>query len=255
MENDAKNLKVLILAAGKGKRFNSEEAHMPKQMRKIAGKPILDYVLGSVEFIPKKDIAIIVGFMKEAITGAFPEYTFVNQETQFGYGTGAAVKYAKEAIGEFEGDILVLMSDMPLISQKTLSELYEEHKKNKNDCTNLSCEINEVLELGRIVRDDSGNYLGIVENRDATEKQKQTIKEYNTGNAIFNSKKLFEQLENLKPNERNGEYYLTDIPKLFMENNYKVGVHKTKNSEEIHGANSMEELLLIEKILERNSTK
>lgn len=255
MNSEIKNLKVIILAAGKGTRFNSEEEQIPKQMRMIAGKPILEYVLKSVDFISKKDITIIVGFMKEMIMSAFSEYTFVTQETMYGYGTGAAVRYAKDSIGNHEGDILVLMGDMPLISRKTLSDLYAEHKKNGNDCTNLSCEINEVLKLGRIVRDENNNYLGIVENRDATEQQKENIKEYNTGNAIFNSKKLFEQLEILKPNEKNGEYYLTDIPKLFMENNYKVGVCKTQNPEEIHGANSMEELKLIEKILKANSTK
>jgi bifunctional UDP-N-acetylglucosamine pyrophosphorylase/glucosamine-1-phosphate N-acetyltransferase len=97
--------------------------------------------------------------------------------------------------------------------------------------------------------------LGIVENRNATEKQKQSRKEYNTGNALFNSKKLFEQLENLKPNEKNGEYYLTDIPELFIKKGYKVGVCKTKNPDEIHGANSIEELEFIEKIIASNSTK
>ncbi|MCL2815511.1 MAG: NTP transferase domain-containing protein [Oscillospiraceae bacterium] len=255
MDSGIKNLKVIILAAGKGKRFNSEEAQIPKQMRMAAGKPLLEYVLKSVDFIPKKDITIIVGFMKEMITSAFSEYTFVTQETMYGYGTGAAVRYAKESIGNYEGDILVLMSDMPLISQKTLLSLYSYHKENENDCTNLSCEINEVLELGRIVRDENENYLGIVENKDATQQQRENIKEYNTGNAIFDSKKLFEQLELLKPNEKNGEYYLTDVPKLFIENDYRVGVYKTQNSEEIHGANSMEELLTIEKIIEANSTK
>ena len=255
MANEAKNLKVVILAAGKGRRLNSEEAQMPKHMRLVAGKPILDYVLKSVDFVPKEDIFIIVGFMKEMITNEYSEHTFVDQGTEYGYGTGAAVRYAREAIGEHEGDILVLMGDTPLISRETLFGLYQHHRESGNDCTNLSCEINEVLALGRIVRDGDGNYLGIVENRDATDEQKQNIKEYNTGNAIFNSKKLFEQLPNLEPNEKNGEYYLTDIPKLFLEKKYKVGVCKTKSPEEIHGANSAEELALIEKILKANSTK
>ena len=134
MANEAKNLKVVILAAGKGRRLNSEEAQMPKHMRLVAGKPILDYVLKSVDFVPKEEIFIIVGFMKEMITNAYSDHMFVNQGTEYGYGTGAAVRYAREAIGEFEGDILVLMGDTPLVSRETLFGLYQHHRESGNDC-------------------------------------------------------------------------------------------------------------------------
>ena len=246
------NLKAVILAAGKGKRLQSEEAQMPKHMRKIAGEPILHYVLKSIGFIENKDdIIIVVGFLKEMIMESFPEYKFAIQGTHYGYGTGAAVRYTDDIISGFDGDIMVLMGDAPLISQETLLNLYNEHKKNNNDCTNLSCEVNETLAIGRIVRDKNNNFCGIVENKDCTVEQLK-IKEYNTGNAIFNCKKLFEQLANLKPNNKNEEYYLTDIPKLFLENNYKVGVYKSNNPNEIYGANSIEELELIEKIIKEN---
>ena len=251
------NLKAVILAAGKGKRLNSEVLQIPKHMRKAAGKPILEYVLKSVDFIGKKDIIIVVGYMKEMIMEYFPEYTFAIQddENSLGYGTGAGVRYAETAIGEFSGDILVLMGDMPLTSQETLIKLYNKHKNNNNYCTNLSVEINDILSLGRIIRDENNNFCGIIENKDATEEQKQNIKEYNTGNAIFNSTKLFEQLAHLKNNNKSGEYYLTDIPKLFLENNYKVGVYKSENAHEIYGANSIEELELIENIIKAISAK
>ena len=248
------NLKTIILAAGKGKRLNSEESQIPKSMREVAGTPILNYVLNSVDFINKKDIIIVVGFMKEMITEAFPEYNFVIQGEHYGYGTGAAVRYAEQAIGDFSGDILVLMGDMPLITQKTLLNLYEEHKNKNNDCTNLSCKINEILALGRIIRDKNGEFCEIVENKDCTDEQRK-ITEYNTGNAIFDSKKLFEQLANLKNNNKSGEYYLTDIPKLFRENNYRVGAYKSENAIEIHGANSIEEIEIIENILRERSAK
>jgi bifunctional N-acetylglucosamine-1-phosphate-uridyltransferase/glucosamine-1-phosphate-acetyltransferase GlmU-like protein len=129
------NLKVVILAAGKGKRLQSEETQIPKHMREVAGKPILEYVLKSVDFIDKKDIIIVVGFKKEMITEAFPEYMFAIQEetNPLGYGTGAAVRYAERIIGDFDGDILVLMGDSPLVTKNTLLNLYDEHKKNNND--------------------------------------------------------------------------------------------------------------------------
>lgn len=252
-------LKAVILAAGQGKRLKSEETQMPKAMREAAGKPLLHYVLKSVDFIEdKKDTIIVVGYFKEMIMEAFPEYTFVIQnifqDKKLGYGTGYAVKITKDLFNDYDGDVLVLMGDMPLVTRETLINLCGEHKKNNNDCTNLSYQINETLNLGRIIRDVNGNFCDIVENKDTTNEQKKII-EYNSGNAIFNSKKLFEQLDNLKNNNKSGEYYLTDIPRLFLENNYKVGVYKSNSANEIHGANSEEDLIFIEKILKQNSAK
>ena len=258
MENNfsnLNNLKAVILAAGKGTRFNSEEAQIPKHMRKADGKPLLYYVLKSIDFIEnKKDIILIVNYLKETIMEAFPECTFVVQDMSKGYGTGIAVKCAEETVGEFSGDILIHSGDMPLITQETLMYLQNEHLTNKNDCTILSCEVDDVLTLGRIVRDKSGTFLEIIENKDCTDEQRK-IKEYNTSVMLFNSKKLFEQLKNLKNNNKKGEYYLTDVPKLFLDNNYKVGVCKSINNYEIYGADSIEDLIRIENILKRNSTK
>ena len=249
------NIKAVILAAGQGTRFKSEEAQTHKSMRRAAGKPLLQYVLNAVGFIEnKKDIIIVVGYFKESIMQSFPEHTFVTQDMEKGYGTGAAVRCAEEAIGDFSGDIFVLFSDAPLITQETLLNIRSEHIKNKNDCTILSCEIDEVLGLGRIVRDGAGNFVGIVENRDCSDEQKQ-IKEYNASVMLADSKKLFEQLKNLKNNNARGEYYLTDVPKLFLQNNYRVGVYKSVNKNEIYGADSPEDLKRIERILPPNSTK
>jgi len=250
-----KPLKAVILAAGRGTRLQSEEAQIPKHMREVMGKPVLHYVLQSVNFIEdKKDIIIVVGYMKEMITKAFPEYSFVEQNLEKDYGTGAAVRCTEEAVGNFSGDICVLLGDAPLITQETLLNMRYEHLLNQNDCTILSCEINEVLGLGRIVRDRGGHFYEIVENKDATEEQKQ-IKEYNASVMLFDSKKLFEQLKNLKNDNKKREYYLTDVPKLFLANNYKVGVYKSKNEAEIYGADSIEDLNRIENILKRNSAK
>ena len=248
--NEINNIKAVILAAGQGTRLQSEQSQIPKPMREAAGKPLLHYVLKSIDFIKdKKDIIIVVGYLKEMIMEAFPEHTFVFQEKRL--GTGHAVKITHEVLNDYDGNVLVLLSDMPLVTKETLLNLYREHKENNNDCTNLSYEINETLALGRIIRDKNGKFLEIIENRDATEEQKKII-EYNSGNAIFNSKKLFEELANLKNNNKSGEYYLTDIPKLFMEKNYKVGIYKSENANEIHGATSEEDLLFIENILKKN---
>ena len=243
------NVKAVILAAGKGKRLQSEKMQIPKPMREAAGQPLLYYVLKSIDFIQdKKDIIMIVGYLKEMIMQAFPGYVFVVQDIDKGYGTGAAARCAEEAVGGFSGDIFILFGDAPLVTQETLLNMREEHIKNNNDCTILSCEVNEVLALGRIIRDNSGNFCRIVENKDCTSEQKN-IKEYNASVMLANSEKLFEQLKNLTNNNSSAEYYLTDIPKLFLENNYNVGVYKSKNKNEIYGADSIEELERIENII------
>ena len=255
MNEANKNLKVVILAAGRGERLNSEEAQIPKHMREVLGKPLLYYVLKSVDFVDKKDIILIVKYLKEIIMDSFPEYTFLTQGEHLGYGTGAAVRYTEQIIGENTKDILVLSGDMPLVTKETILNIINEHKNNKNDCTILSCEVNEIMALGRIVRDKNKNFCGIIENRDCNEEQRQNIKEYNTNVMIFNSKKYFEQAANLTNNNKSNEYYLTDVPGLFLEKGYKVGVYKSKNANEIHGVNSIEELKLVESILTSNSTK
>ena len=249
-------LKVVILAAGRGERLNSDKAQIPKHMREVAGKPLLYYILKAVDFIENKnDIIIIVGYLKEKIINTFPEYAFVIQGEHLGYGTGAAVRYAEETIGDYSGDILVLLGDTPLITQESILNMYNEHKKNNNDCTLLSCEIDETLSIGRIVRDENGKFCGIVENRDCSDEQRAKIKEYNASVMLFNSKKFFEQAACLNNNNNSNEYYLTDVPGLFLKNNYKVGVFKSANANEIHGVNSMEELALVESILLSTSTK
>jgi UDP-N-acetylglucosamine diphosphorylase/glucosamine-1-phosphate N-acetyltransferase len=241
-------MKAIVLAAGPGKRLQSETAQIPKHMRKVAGKPILQYVLNAINFINKEDIIIVVGFMKEMIIEAFSEYSFTIQEELL--GTGHAVKYAKDKLERYKGNVLILYGDMPLIEQSTLKNFIEYHQTSKNQCTILSCYIDEYMPLGRIIRDDkdSEKFLGIVEEKDCSAEQKN-IREYNTGVMIADSEKLFEELENLKNNNNNKEYYLTDIPKLFSEKNYNTGVYKSKNKHEIYGANTIGDLQAIEKIL------
>ena len=248
------NIKAVILAAGKGTRIQSEEVQVHKAMRQAAGKPLLHYVLKAIDFIEEKDIVVVVGYLKETIIEAFPNLSFVVQDLDRGYGTGAAVKCAEEAIGEFSGDIFILFGDAPLVTQETLLSMRKQHITNKNDCTILSCEIDEVLGLGRIVRDENENFCAIVENKEATDEQKQ-IKEYNASVMLADSKKLFEQLKNLKNNNSKGEYYLTDVPKFFLDSNYKVGIYKSTNKAEIYGADSIEDLNRIESILMLNSAK
>lgn len=247
-------MKAIILAAGQGTRLKSESHQLPKVLHQANGHPLLHYVLKALDFIYKKDITIVVGFLKEMIMNdkEFCDYNFAIQSERL--GTGHAVKCAGDYFTDYDGDVVILCGDAPLINKQTLVDMEQFHKTNNNDCTMLSCYIDETLTgLGRIIK-DGDTFKEIVEDKDCTDEQRQ-IKEYNTGVMIASSKKLFEELENLKTNNSKNEYYLTDIPKLFLSKGYNVGVLTTSDKNEILAVNTMEELEIVENALKANSTK
>ena len=242
----SKKLKAVVLAAGKGTRMQTDGAEKPKVMREALGKPILYYVLTALDFIAPEDCILVVGFKKDSVIASFPEYIFVEQSQQL--GTGHAVMCAYEALSGFGGDILVCCGDMPLIKSETYRGLCEEHRKSGNDCTVLSGTCDVYLPYGRILRDIKGNFIGMVEEKDATEEQK-SIMELNSGVYVFDAAALKSVLNLLKSDNAQGEYYLTDAPALMMGRGCKVGVCRRDLGLEIIGVNTPAQLNEVEKIL------
>ncbi|GHV13854.1 hypothetical protein FACS1894219_09210 [Clostridia bacterium] len=220
------SIKAVILAAGKGTRLNSESAQIPKAMRTVCGKPLLHYVLNAIDFIDRRDVVVVVGFLKEQIIEAFPSLAYVEQKDL--NGTGGAAACAGEFIlsGDFTGDVLILCGDTPLLKRDTLQSLAETHRVKGNDCTVLTCEINENLELGRIIRGTDGSFDRILESKECPESLRY-IHEYNTGVMIYNARKLYDKITSLDNKNKGKELYLTDVPKLFKEAGYKVGLFVT----------------------------
>lgn len=239
-------LKAVILAAGKGTRLHSEGSDLPKVMRQAAGKPLLSYVLSALSFIKPEDCIIVVGYKMERITEAFHGYVFAKQEEQL--GTGHAVMAAFSALGDYKGPLLVCCGDMPLIKRETYMELYETHRASDNVCTILSGTSEIDLPYGRILRDERGDFCGMVEDKDATADQK-AIKELNSGVYVFDAPALKSVLSELKSDNAQGEYYLTDAPVLLMKRGLPVGVCRRELGYEIIGVNTPEQLKLTEKIL------
>ena len=241
-------MKAVILAAGKGKRLHSEQFSAPKVLREANGKPLLRYVVNNLSFIPdKKDIIIVAGYKKEMVFNAFNEgYTFAVQDEQL--GTGHAVNCAREALKDYDGPVLVCYGDMPLFKKETYENLVKVHEEAGNDCTILTGVSDRGLAYGRIIRDENGSFKGVVEDRDCTPEQKK-INELNVGIYVFDSKKLFSCLGELKNSNAQGEYYLTDVPTIMMSKGYKIGTYTTHDDTEILGVNTPEDLVLCESLL------
>lgn len=239
-------LKAVILAAGKGTRLQSEGNPLPKVMRIAAGKPLLAHVLKAVDFIPPEDCVIVVGYKKEAVMSEFPEYVFAEQTQQL--GTGHAVMAAFSQLSDYCGPLLVCCGDMPLIKRETYLALVNTHLSAGNSCTILSGTTQLDLPYGRILRDENGQFSGMVEDKDASAQQKQ-IKELNSGVYIFDAAALRDVLSELKSDNAQREYYLTDAPLLIKQKGLSVGVCCRELGYEIIGVNTPEQLNQTEELL------
>ena len=246
MENP--KLKAVVLAAGKGTRLQTDGSTLPKVMRLANGEPLLAHVLSALDFIAPEDIVLVVGYKKECVLDAFKNYPSAVQTEQL--GTGHAVMAAFETLGDFDGDVLICCGDMPLIKKETYRALAEEHVRAGNDCTILTGTSSEDLPYGRVLRDANGVFTGMVEDKDATPEQK-AIRELNSGVYVFKAAKLRAVLSELRSDNAQGEYYLTDAPVLMQKRGGKIGVCCRELGYEIIGVNTPEQLAQVESLLKK----
>lgn len=240
-------MKAIVLAAGKGKRLQSEMFNLPKVLREANGKPLIEHVLGHIDFIDKQDTVIVVGYMKEKVIECVGDaYRYSVQEEQ--KGTGHAVQCASGQFDGYDGDVLILYGDMPLVRRETYQAVIEKHQASGADCTLLTAVVDDPPAYGRIVRDKDGAVQAIVEDKDCDEEQKK-IKELNVGIYVFKAPLLFEGLKKLKNSNAQGEYYLTDMPMIFLSEGKKVETYSIDSLTEIYGVNTLEDLAFCEKEL------
>ena len=236
-------MKAIVLAAGKGKRLQSESFNLPKVLRQVKGKSLLEYSLNNVNFIPQDDTVIVVGYKREMVQEQVKgEYKFAVQEEQL--GTGHAVASAESYFDGYTGDVLILYGDMPMLKRETYQALMNTHRETGADCTLLTAESNSCLAYGRIIR-ENGKVANIVEQKDCTPEQ-LNIRELNVGVYVFKADLLFSNIKNLKNDNAQGEYYLTDVPKLLIEQGKKVEAYMIGDTCEIYGVNTLEDLAFCE---------
>lgn len=236
-------LKTLILAAGKGTRMKSD---MPKVIHKVNGIPMITKIIDTLSGLNPEENILILGHKKEEVLKVVGENCdYVLQTEQL--GTGHAVIQAKEKLEDYDGDVMILCGDTPLLRESTLKSLYEYHKESGAVTTILTSIYENPFGYGRIVKED-GLVKAIVEEKEASEEIKK-IKEVNAGVYCFNSKELFKALDKIDNNNEKGEYYLTDVIGIQVSENKKVQSFILEDKMEILGVNSKVELAQAGKVL------
>ncbi len=249
-----KKCAAIILAAGKGIRMKSR---LPKALCRLSGRPMIDFLINAARKSNISDILVVGGYgialLREALAGQ--ELKIIRQKRLL--GSADAVKEAATRFKNFNGIILVLYADTPLITSTTIKAMIKKHTNTRADVTLLSAEVSDPKEYGRITRDEKRNICGIIEHTDITStiSGHQTPKtEINAGAYCFNAKKLFKGLSCIKKNKVKGEYYLTDIIDYFYEKGGKVNSYITKDVDEALGINSRQDLHAAEGILRNRIT-
>lgn len=238
------NLKAVILAAGKGTRMKSD---LPKVLHKCDGQPMVHYAIQAAKDAGCDEVIVIVGYQGALVKREILDVvSYAEQKEQL--GTGHAVKCAQAQIGT-SGDTLILCGDTPLITADTLKNLIDTHRKEANGATVLSAEFENPFGYGRIIRDETGAFQEIVEQKDCTENQAKT-KEVNSGMYVFNTEALNAALSMLTNDNAQGEYYLTDTISLIKKTGLKVNAMPVGDVNEILGVNTPEQLAEAEKIMQ-----
>lgn len=231
---------AVILAAGKGTRMKSLAEDKSKVSYPILGVPLVKHVLNALRPLSIDRKVTIVGFggpVTEEIVKSESETVYQHEQK----GTGHAIMQAAPILAGLDGLTLIVCGDTPLLKTSTLAKLIKQHEKEQNKLTVLSAIVPNPRGYGRIVRGIDGSVNEIVEQADVDEKQ-NAISEVNAGVYVFDNKLLFEYLKNLKPNNAQGEYYLTDLIKMFKNDGLRIGASIAEDYKEMLGINDRRQL-------------
>ena len=245
IDNEEHYVMTLIMAAGKGTRMNSNKS---KLVHKIYDKELVRRVVDLAKKIGSDDIVAVVGHLKEQVQSVLgDEVDYAYQEELL--GTGHAVMQAKKYLRGKKGKVVILYGDVPIIRPETLKNLISKSIKNKEYATLLTAIYENPTGYGRIIRDEGGNIKGIVEEKDADPLQKKHIKEINSGIYCFDIPELLHAIDKIKPNNAQGEYYLTDVIKIMNDDGLKTGAVIVEDNTEILGVNDRAQLELLTRVL------
>jgi bifunctional UDP-N-acetylglucosamine pyrophosphorylase/glucosamine-1-phosphate N-acetyltransferase len=246
--NGSADLAALVLAAGEGTRMKSSLA---KVLHTVAGTSMIKRVLSTVRSISPSLIIVVIGYQADAVRDELSgmEVEFAHQKERL--GTGHAAMIAEPLLIGFEGTLVVLNGDTPLLKPETLDRFIRYHHDAGNAATVLSTILDEPAGYGRIVRDASDAFERIVEHGDATEAER-VLGEINSGIFCFECPRLFRALKRLNRRNVQGEYYITDVMEVLKGDGERVGVCRSDQGEELLGINDYQQLADAERLLKKH---
>ncbi len=247
------DLNILIMAAGLGTRMKS---NLAKVLHQLDGRPLINHVVETAMKLDPREVCVIVGHqaddVKAAVLNDFDaaKVSFVIQEKQL--GTGDAVNAARSQFEKADSTLIVLSGDVPMITSDTLTALVKAHSGAA--CTVLSVNLKDPTGYGRVVRDKHDEFDRIVEQKDASDEEKK-IDEINSSIYCFDSKKLYAALSQVVNHNAQGEYYLTDVPRILREQDEKIAIFLCDDKREVEGVNDRRQLAAMEKTIRKKTVE
>jgi UDP-N-acetylglucosamine diphosphorylase/glucosamine-1-phosphate N-acetyltransferase len=239
---------VIILAAGKGTRMKT---NMAKVLHKVAGKSMVVHVVECALKIARDNVHVVVGHQAEKVKDEVARYFKIDFAVQKQLrGTGDAVKAALPRLNSGIKNVLVLCGDVPLIQEDTLRNLVEGHNENKSKVTVLATDIEDPKGYGRIILDKDNNLICIREEADANENEKK-IKKINAGIYCFDKQLLTWAINEIKPDNNQSEYYLTDVVEIAKRKNQKIVAVTMNDPGQVIGVNTLEDLDKAEHLIQQ----
>ncbi len=234
---------AIVMAAGKGTRMESD---LPKVLVPACGRPMIEYVIDTLDAAGVAKIVVVVGYRADDVREALKSrdnIEFADQTEQL--GTGHAVMMCREQINQHEGAVLVVTGDSPMIQVDSVAALFDLYDQEKPACILGSLHSEDPHGLGRIVRDDQGDFMAIVEEKDATPDQR-LITEVNMSTYVFDAAELRATLDKLTNDNKQGEYYITDCPGILRGEGKDVRALPVLKPCESLSVNNMAQLAIVE---------
>jgi bifunctional UDP-N-acetylglucosamine pyrophosphorylase/glucosamine-1-phosphate N-acetyltransferase/UDP-N-acetylglucosamine pyrophosphorylase len=223
----------------------------PKVLCEALGRPLVTFVLDALQKSDIGRVILVVGYQAQRVRDTLANRTgleFVEQTQQL--GTGHAVMVCRDLLRDHDGAVLVVTGDSPLIQSQSVDLLLDEYRRDQPACVLGTLEKDDPSGLGRIVRDGTGRFLGIVEEKDATEAQRQ-IQEVNMSTYVFDCRELLHALDHLRDNNRQREFYLTDCPGILKSEDKDVRALPVLQPCEAMSVNTVDELKIVEAEMRR----
>ncbi|MDO4549629.1 MAG: NTP transferase domain-containing protein [Planctomycetia bacterium] len=249
---DREKIPAIILAAGKGTRMRSA---LPKVLTPLGDRPMIMYVLEALHKAGVSRRILIVGYQAERVQEALCaqtdlEYVFQNEQK----GTGHAVSMCRQILQEYiaagDGPVMIVAGDAPLIQAETLRIMLDNWMQEPAACLIGTIFVENPTGMGRILRNAEGDFIGIVEEKDALPQEKE-IREVNQSYYLFRASDLLDALEKLRPDNAQNEYYLTDCPRILHKEGKTVRALPVLRPVEAVSVNTPEELVIAEELLKK----